>query len=166
MLETMVLSWRTGVSQIKATEYFLIMAKLVSRRSTCARRQVGCVLVDKHKHVLATGYNGVASGVTHCTDEPCPGATCKSGEGLDLCEAIHAEQNAILQCKDAQQIRTAYITTAPCVTCTKLLLNTSCKTIVFLESYPNSGRKIWNRSWIKYVPIDDVFAKVFVDTTS
>ncbi len=166
MLETMVLILRGAMSQIKATEYFLIMAKLVSRRSTCARRQVGCVLVDKHKHVLATGYNGVASGVTHCTDEPCPGAACKSGEGLDLCEAIHAEQNAILQCKDAQQIRTAYITTAPCVTCTKLLLNTSCKTIVFLESYPNSGRKIWNRSWIKYVPIDDVFAKVFVDTTS
>ena len=153
------------MSQIKATEYFLIMAKLVSRRSTCARRQVGCVLVDEHKHVLATGYNGVASGKTHCTDKPCPGAKCKPGENLDLCEAIHAEQNAILQCKDSQKIRTAYITTAPCVTCTKLLLNTSCKTIVFIESYPNSGRKIWNRSWIKYGPIDDVFAEVLLDTT-
>lgn len=153
------------MSQIKATEYFLIMARLVSRRSTCARRQVGCVLVDEHKHVLATGYNGVASGKTHCTDKPCPGAKCKPGENLDLCEAIHAEQNAILQCKDSQKIRTAYITTAPCVTCTKLLLNTSCKTIVFIESYPNSGRKIWNRSWIKYGPIDDVFAEVLLDTT-
>ncbi len=161
----MVLSLRKGVSQIKATEYFLIMARLVSRRSTCARRQVGCVLVDEHKHVLATGYNGVASGKTHCTDKPCPGAKCKPGENLDLCEAIHAEQNAILQCKDSQKIRTAYITTAPCVTCTKLLLNTSCKTIVFIESYPNSGRKIWNRSWIKYGPIDDVFAEVLLDTT-
>jgi len=75
-------------------EYFLKMAELVSTRATCARRKVGCVLVNSRKHILATGYNGVASGMPHCIDEPCPGANYPSGEGLDKCEAIHAEQNA------------------------------------------------------------------------
>ena len=151
--------------RLTKSQYFLALAVLAAQRSTCVRRKVGCILVDKKGRLLATGYNGVASGETHCNDKPCEGAMHKSGEGLDHCKAIHAEQNAILQCKDPQQIRTAYVTTAPCVSCTKLLLNTSCKTIVFLESYPNSGRKIWNRSWIKHEPIKHVLAKVFVETT-
>ena len=73
--------------------------------------------------------------------------------------------NRKFKCKDPQEIRTAYVTTAPCVSCTKLLLNTSCKTIVFLESYPNSGRKIWNRSWIKHGSIRHVFTKIELETT-
>jgi dCMP deaminase len=152
-------------SRVSKSEYFLALAVLASLRSTCVRRKVGCILVDKKGRVLATGYNGVASGETHCNDKPCEGAVHKSGEGLDDCKAIHAEQNAILQCKDTQEIRTAYVTTAPCVSCTKLLLNTSCKTIVFLESYPNSGRKIWNRSWIKHGSIRHVFTKIELETT-
>ena len=151
--------------RLTKSQYFLALAVLAAQRSTCVRRKVGCILVDKKGRLLATGYNGVASGEIHCNDKPCEGAMHKSGEGLDHRKAIHAEQNAILQCKDPQQIRTAYVTTAPCVSCTKLLLNTSCKTIVFLESYPNSGRKIWNRSWIKHESIKHVLAEVFVETT-
>jgi len=151
--------------RLSKSEYFLALAVLAAQRSTCVRRKVGCVLVDKRARVLATGYNGVASGETHCSETPCSGADHRSGEGLDDCIAIHAEQNAILQCKNVDEIRTAYVTTAPCVSCTKLLLNTSCQTIVFLQSYPNSGRKIWNRSWIKHGPIEHVLAKVLLEAT-
>ena len=119
--------------------YFLDMAQLASMRGTCSRRSVGCVIVNSKGHVLATGYNGVAAGQPHCSTTPCPGAKCKSGEGLDLCQAIHAEQNALLQCRDVYEIDTVYCTDSPCVHCVKLLLNTSCKRIVYIREYPHSA---------------------------
>lgn len=128
-------------------EYFISMAQLVSTRGTCKRRKVGCVLVNHRNHVIATGYNGVASGLPHCTDVPCPGGDCMSGQGLDLCEAIHAEQNALLQCREVYEIKTVYCTAAPCIMCTKLLMNTSAEKIVFLEDYPHSAasKELWER---------------------
>ncbi len=137
--------------------YFLKMAQLVSTRGTCHRRKVGCVLVDKHNFVIATGYNGRPSGFPHCEGKnKCKGAISTSGQNLEQCEAIHAEQNALLQCKDTQNIVTAYVTAFPCVTCTKLLLNTSCKRIVYIEDYPGgqnlwikSGRKLFKTNTIK-----------------
>ena len=138
-------------------EYFLRMARLVGTRATCRRRKVGCVLVNDRKHVLATGYNGNAVGVRHCLDYPCLGATYPSGQGLEFCEAIHAEQNALLQCRDVHTIATVYCTTAPCMTCTKLLMNTSAQRIMFIDDYPQSeaARKLWMgsghaRSWTQY----------------
>ncbi len=141
-------------------DYFLAMARLVSYRSTCSRRAVGCVLVDKHNHVLATGYNGVASGESHCIDIPCPGSKLPSGTGLDKCEAIHAEQNAILQCSNVRDIETAYITTSCCITCTKLLMNTGCKRIVFIKAYTDqTPKQLWKGEWIEHGPIKYVPAK-------
>ena len=124
-------------------EYFMEIAKVVAKRSTCARRSVGCVLMDQRKHILATGYNGVAAGRPHCIDEPCPGACSESGTDLDLCEAIHAEQNALLQCPDVGGITVCYVTVFPCVHCTKLLLNTGCRKIVYAQEYPNKGLRLW-----------------------
>ena len=133
------------------TTYFLAMAKLVATRGTCHRRNVGCVLVDKHGFVCATGYNGTGRTMVHCIDKPCEGASYPTGQGLEKCEAIHAEQNAILQCKNTEEIDIAYITLSPCVTCVKLLLNTSCREIVYLEEYINTdAERIWknaNRKW-------------------
>ena len=147
-------------------EYFLAMAALVSLRATCRRRRVGCVLVDRHKHVLATGYNGVARGVAHCIDTACPGAGLPSGRGLDLCEAIHAEQNALLQCRDAKEIETAYITASPCITCIKLFMNTGCKRIVFLEEYPHAAaRNLWKGEWIHHGSIANVYAELSMAPT-
>lgn len=121
------------------------IALVTRRRATCARRQVGCVLLNERGHILATGYNGVAAGQPHCTDQNCPGAGLPSGQGLESCQAIHAEQNALLQCPDVYKIHTAIVTTAPCVTCTKLLLNTSCQRIVYFEDYPQAeaAKKLW-----------------------
>jgi dCMP deaminase len=143
------------------TSYFLYMAMLVATRGTCCRRKVGCVLTNERNHVLATGYNGVPSGFKHCNipGQECEGAKFPSGQGLEFCEAIHAEQNALLQCPDVYKIDTCYCTTAPCVTCTKLLLNTSCKTIIFEEDYPQAekAKTMWlnaGRSWLQVEPIE------------
>lgn len=130
------------------------MALLAATRATCPRRRVGCVLINERGHILSTGYNGVAAGSPHCTEHNCPGACYPSGQGLDKCEALHAEQNALLQCRDVYTIDTAYVTASPCVTCVKLLMNTSCKKIVFYDEYPQpDAKKLWEgmgREWVMY----------------
>jgi dCMP deaminase len=133
-------------------ELYLDIASLIATRSTCPRRQVGCVLVDNKNRILSTGYNGVASGRVHCIDHPCPGATYASGQGLDKCEALHAEQNAILLLHDPWAVETAYLTVTPCLSCLKLLLGTSCQRIVAREEYKHPEAVKWwveaGRDWI------------------
>lgn len=128
--------------------YFLQMADLVSSRGTCSRRKVGAVLVNNLGHVMATGYNGVASGMQHCEGvNKCSGADSKSGTDLNKCEATHAEQNALLQCRDVQRIYKCYVTASPCIHCVKLLLNTTCFEIVFIEKYPCSeAEELWKKA--------------------
>lgn len=142
-------------------EWAMKLALLTAQRATCCRRQVGCVLLNARGHVLATGYNGVAAGLPHCNQRDpfhptgfphaCSGASAPSGQSLDACQAIHAEQNAMLQCRDVYAIHTAYVTASPCMTCIKLLLNTTCERIVFVEEYPHpEARKLWEsagRAW-------------------
>lgn len=148
--------------RLQRDEYFIELVKIVAKRATCKRRAVGCILVDHHNHILSTGYNGVPMGLPHCNDwkeengiviypNQCAGADASSGKSLDSCKAVHAEQNALLQCSDVFKIQTAYVTAQPCITCMKLLLNTSCRRIVFIEPYPHkeavemwlaSGRKL------------------------
>jgi dCMP deaminase len=79
-------------------EYFMDMASLVSKRSTCKRRAVGAVIV-KNNRILATGYNGAPSKIIHCTEAGClrEKLNVPSGERHELCRGIHAEQNAIIQ---------------------------------------------------------------------
>jgi len=136
-------------------EVYLRMAELVSERATCLRRRVGCVLVDQQGIILATGYNGVAAGRPHCNEgHPCDGANLPSGQGLDQCQALHAEQNALIQLREPQRVHSAYVTTSPCITCTKMLLGTSCQRIVFNQEYPHSEAQTWwkaaGRKWIHY----------------
>lgn len=127
--------------------YMMGIAMMAASRATCSRRAVGCVLTNKLHHIIATGYNGVPRGMVHCGVKPCPGANAPSGQSLDACMATHAEQNALLQCKNVEEIETAYVTAQPCITCTKLLLNTGCKTIVYLEPYPHEKAvTLWRES--------------------
>lgn len=114
----------------------LAIAKVLSTRATCVKRQVGCVLVDSKGRILSTGYNGVAHGLPHCTDKACPGAYAQRGS--DTCQAIHAEINALLQCRDVQLIDTCYTTTLPCMSCMKTLMNTSCGRIVYGEDHEDA----------------------------
>lgn len=114
----------------------LAVAKVLSTRATCVKRQVGCVLTDKHGRILSTGYNGVAAGLKHCTEKACPGAY--NNAGSDTCQAIHAEINALLQCRDTTQIDTCYCTVLPCMGCMKTLMNTNCSKIVYFEDHENA----------------------------
>jgi dCMP deaminase len=129
-------------------QVYIEVARLIASRATCPRRQVGCVLVDKRGRILATGYNGVPASAPHCIDpnHHCPGVNYPSGQGLDKCEAIHAEQNAILLLADPWAVDTAYVTTFPCSTCIKLLLGTSCQRLVFLDGYPHAEAAEWWRA--------------------
>lgn len=165
------------------------LALTTAKRSTCCRRQVGCVLLNSRGHVLSTGYNGVAAGLPHCNDvemvrnpklfssetdswrkpehweqelvktypNACPGAFSPSGTNLDGCYAIHAEQNALLQCRDVWEIEVCVVTASPCISCCKLLLNTGCRVIVFKEEYPHDdARSLWinsGRFWNKHVTL-------------
>lgn len=135
---------------------FLSMALMLSEQSTCARRSVGCILVDKNYHIIGSGYNGVPFGMEHCIDSPCEGAKLASGSGLDVCFAIHAEQNALMQCHDVHKINSAYITTSPCMHCIKMLLNTSCRNIYYYERYPGyqDVAYIWQKSGRNIIEVE------------
>lgn len=125
----------------------ILLATGWALRGTCARRRVGCVLMDRDGFELASGYNGVAAGVEHCTTTPCAGAGLPSGTGLETCEAIHAEANALIRCMDVRLVHTAYVTHSPCIHCVKLLMNTGCVRIVFAERYAHDGPS-W-ALWVK-----------------
>jgi dCMP deaminase len=132
-------------------DYFIEIAKTVATRGTCVRRTVGCVLVNKRNHILATGYNGVYAGSPHCIDKPCRGAEHTSGQGLEVCEAIHAEQNALLQCHNIYDIEKCYCTVSPCMTCIKLLLNTSCRNLIFPTLYIDAEPlELWTKAKRKF----------------
>jgi dCMP deaminase len=123
-------------------EYFMEICRVVARRSTCLRRQVGAVLVSGRR-ILATGYNGAPKGMTHCAEMGgCYREQMQipSGERQELCRALHAEQNAIIQAAihgvKLEDV-TAYCTTFPCVTCAKMLINADVRRIVFEVDYPD-----------------------------
>jgi len=112
-------------------EYFMELAQVVAKRSTCKRRSVGAVLV-RDKRILTTGYNGSPPGLVHCID-----AECLMLDGHCV-RAIHAEQNAIIQgALHGIDLRgaTCYVTSSPCVHCSKMLIATGVVRIVFLDMY-------------------------------
>jgi dCMP deaminase len=119
--------------------YFMDMARLAARRSSCLRRAVGAVIV-KDRRVLATGYNGVPSGVTHCEVAGClrERLGVPSGERHELCRGLHAEQNAIIQAAlHGVSIRDSvlYCTNHPCIICAKMLINAGVRRVVYREGY-------------------------------
>ena len=140
----------TPYSRLNIDSYFLQMAQLVAKRSTCRRRSVGCVLVDSNNHVVATGYNGVPTHFPHCLDSPCLGANSPSGTDLESCLAVHAEQNALLQLR-SNDFLTAYLTVSPCITCAKMIANSKIIRIVAQESYTQAlSFSILQQANIKY----------------
>lgn len=123
-------------------EYFMDITSLVARRSTCMRRQVGAVMV-KEKNILATGYNGTPSGITHCDETGClrEQLNVPSGERHELCRGLHAEQNAIIQAaRHGVNISDSvlYCTNSPCIICTKMLINAGIRKVVYLQGYSDS----------------------------
>jgi len=119
--------------------YFMMMAELVSTRSTCLRRKVGAVVV-KEKRVLTTGYNGAPKGLRHCEEVGCIRQTqnIETGTRHELCRGVHAEQNAVVQAAYfGISIKGAsiYTTCFPCVLCTKIILNAGISEIIYKNDY-------------------------------
>ena len=149
-------------NRISWDEYFMEMAKLAAKRSTCLRRQVGAVIVQD-KHVVATGYNGAPKGIPHCAEM---GGCYReknnvpSGERHELCRALHAEQNAIMQAATyAQGIdgATIYITHQPCVICAKMIINAGIERIVVNEGYPDQmSVDILEEAGLRIVKLQDL----------
>lgn len=142
------------MSRPSLDETMLRIAELLALRATCPKLAVGCVLVDKRGRIIGAGYNGVPHGVPHCIDKFCAGA--QAAAGSDLCIAVHAEQNAILQVPNVENIWTCYVTHPPCMACTKLLANTGCTRIVMSSIAPfnRAAMHLWHtnpqRSWVVF----------------
>ena len=120
-------------------EYFMEMALLVAERSNCTRRHTGSILVHNNQ-MFASGYNGTPKGLKNCDEGGCPRCASKvpSGKELEDCLCSHAEENAIvqsaflgIQTKGA----TLYCTLCPCTHCTKMVINSGIKKVVFLKPY-------------------------------
>ncbi len=124
--------------RISKDEYFIQIAELVSKRSTCIKRNVGSVLV-KDSHIVSTGYNGAPSGFKHCTTETCVRQNLKSGEKPELCRGVHSEINCIIQAAihgtSIKGNTTLYTTHFPCMSCLKLIINAGIKRLVYKEGY-------------------------------
>ncbi|MCL2826379.1 MAG: cytidine/deoxycytidylate deaminase family protein [Eggerthellaceae bacterium] len=111
----------------------------VATRTTCLRRAVGAIIV-KDRRILATGYNGVPSGLAHCSEVGClrEQLGVPSGQRQEICRGLHAEQNAIIQAaRYGIDISgsSIYVTTQPCVVCAKMIINAGIVEIVYANPY-------------------------------
>jgi len=127
-------------------EYFMLIAKLVSTRSTCNSRPTGAVLV-KDKQLLATGYNGSMPGAPHCLDQVMPDGSpychrramkVPDADKYNYCRASHAEANAIAQAARygvAIKGASLYVTLQPCFVCVKLLATAQIERVYYELAY-------------------------------
>lgn len=130
------------MSRISENAYFLEIANLVARRSTCLRRNIGAIAV-KDKRIMCTGFNGAPSGIMHCEDR---GGCMReklnipSGEQQQKCMAIHAEENLIIQAALHGIViknSTIYCTHQPCILCVRKLISLKPVSIMYFNSYPD-----------------------------
>jgi len=152
---------RTGKTRPSVDEYFMEIAHHLAKRSTCFRRSVGAVIV-KDKHLLATGYNGVPRGLTHCVHTGCirmgnpnlelfetksvgeireyfsEHKEIPSGQFHELCTGVHGEENAIIQAAYfgiSIENAEVYTTTFPCVNCARIMINARIRRVVYDADY-------------------------------
>jgi dCMP deaminase len=122
-------------------EFFMSIADLVSKQSTCLRRHVGAVIV-RDTVPLSIGYNGSPSGLPHCEETGClrEKLNIPSGQRHELCRGAHAEQNAINNAaKNGINILNTelYCTTFPCSMCAKSIINSGIRTVYYRDGYPD-----------------------------
>jgi dCMP deaminase len=135
-------------------EYFLKIASVVAERSTCLRHHMGAVAV-KDKRILTTGYNGAAAGVKDCLELGClrDEKNIPSGTRTEICRAIHAEQNVIIQAAlhgVSLEGCTIYCTHTPCILCAKMMVNAKIKRSVSFEKYSDDAfRELFKEAGIQ-----------------
>ncbi|MDH7482955.1 MAG: cytidine/deoxycytidylate deaminase family protein [Armatimonadota bacterium] len=137
-------------------KYFLEIAQVVAKRSTCLRRQIGAVIV-RDRRILATGYNGAPSGLAHCLDIGClrDKMGIASGTRTELCRALHSEMNAIIQAAQhgvSTKGATLYCTHQPCSVCARMLVNAGIARIVYIGDYPDPfAMEILNEAGVELI---------------
>ncbi len=122
-------------------EYFMEITEVVSKRSTCLRRQVGAIIV-KERQILTTGYNGAPRGMEHCLTIGClrQELGIPSGQRHEICRGLHAEQNAIVQAAYhgvCIKGSTIYCTHQPCFICAKMIINAGLVRVIYANGYPD-----------------------------
>ncbi|MHB1315619.1 MAG: deoxycytidylate deaminase [Christensenellales bacterium] len=123
---------------------FAMLSKTIAEWSSCYQenRKVGAIIV-RDKRILTTGYNGAPSGLVNCMErQEClrRKMNIPSGTKQEICYAIHAEQNAIIQAAKmgiSIQNATLYCTHQPCTICSKMIVNAGIIRVVYLEPYPD-----------------------------
>ncbi|MEG1613265.1 MAG: dCMP deaminase family protein [Clostridia bacterium] len=143
---------------------FMDMAEVVSTWSSCFRcnRQVGAV-ITKNKRILTTGYNGAPAGVTSCVEKgECLRDQLKiaSGTRAEICYAVHAEQNAIIQAAKlgvSVDGATLYCTHQPCVICAKMIVNSGISKVIFKNGYPDDfARQIFEEAGTEVIQFSEL----------
>lgn len=135
------------MDRISRDEMNMLIARVVAQRSTCKRKKVGCIIVLEGR-VISTGYAGAPSGLPHCTE-----VGCETGPDGGCLRTSHAEAGAIafaakmgISTNDA----TMYITLSPCLNCSKLIINSGIKRVLYLEEYRDvSGLVLMERAGLK-----------------
>jgi len=127
-------------------EYFMNIAKVVAMRSNCMKRKVAAIIV-KDRRVVSTGYNGTPRGAKNCNEGGCPRCNnmAESGTALDECLCCHGEENAITQAAyhgTSLKGSTLYTTFAPCLLCTKMIINSGIAEVVYNQDYPLNERAL------------------------
>lgn len=142
------------VKEISWDAYFMGIAEAVSKKSHCYSHQFGAIAVDDDRCIMATGYNGPPRGYPHCKVQAggtvklaCPRHEkgYKSGEGLNLCPAAHAERNVLINAaRSGISVKgcTLYVTSPiPCRECAKEIVNAGIQEVVYEnpQRYPETG---------------------------
>lgn len=148
----------------KWDERFMKLAETVADWSSCYQdnRHVGAVCV-KDKRVLTTGYNGAPSGIKSCSEK----GEClrrvkniASGTMQEVCFAVHAEQNAICQAAKlgiSLDGATMYVTHQPCVICTRMIINSGVKKVIYKNGYPDDfALELFNQSNVELIRFSDL----------
>ena len=142
---------------------FMEMADFIGSWSSCYQenRQVGAVIV-RDKRIITTGYNGAPSGVKSCKEKgEClrKKLNIASGTRLESCYAVHAEQNAIAQAAklgESVDGATIYVTHQPCTICTKMIINSGIKKVIYRNGYPDEFSKVLlDEAGVALIKFDD-----------
>ncbi len=135
--------------QLKFDRSYLEMAEVWARNSYCKRRQVGAILV-KERMIISDGYNGTPAGFENI---------CEDEEGKTKQYVLHAEANAITKVAksgNSSQGATMYVTTAPCLECSKLIIQAGIKRVVYKKKYSvTDGTDLLERAGIEVVLISE-----------
>jgi len=143
----MNMNTRNAEKQLKLDERYLRMAMVWAENSYCIRRQVGALLV-KDKMIISDGYNGTPSGFENI---------CEDENNKTKPYVLHAEANAITKVaksNNSSEGATLYVTSSPCLECSKLIIQAGIRRVVFSEAYHmNDGVELLERAKVEVVKV-------------